>query len=211
MRRMPRSAVRGMALAVLVLGACTSDGNGTPEPDGTSGLDGSGCPARVSGQAQDKVELYVPAENEVPGWVEDTGVGPPGVAAGYTYDEIVALIDGSHEPYALAGCAGFAMQEYRQGTRSLQLSLWEMQDSAAARKMFAHNRDGLSSEGIAGEAIACVYDDAVIGNDRLMWKAYAQKSQYILKLVGQCSSSSEVATLRGETIAFLTALTEKLP
>jgi hypothetical protein len=170
------------------------------------------CSPRKSGQAQDKVEKYVPASNEVAAWVEDTNLGPAGVEAGYTYDDIVAIIDGSQEPYADAGCVGFAKQDYKKDTFTLGLMIWEMKDNAAAKKMFDKDKGDLSSEGfINTEDIACIYDGSVIGNDRQMWKGYVYKSQYLFKFVGICSKSSEAPALKDQMLPFINALADKLP
>jgi hypothetical protein len=184
--------------------ACSSD---APKP----GAD-AGCPARASGQRQDKVERYVPGSNEVPGWAEDTAIGQPGVEAGYSYDEIVAIIDGSQEPYAQAGCVGFAKQDYKKGSFTLNLLVWQMKDTAAAQTIFEKNRAALESEGITdGAAISCLDDAGVIGSDRMMLKGYARKSEYAFKFVSRCDATAELPTLRAEVIGWVKALAAKLP
>jgi hypothetical protein len=197
------SALTALVLAPLLALSCSGDGKTT---------DGSTCPGRQAGQAQDKVEKYVPASNEVPGWMEDTGVGSPGVEAGYTYDEIVAIIDGSQEPYAQAGCSGFAKQDYKKGGFTLNLLIWEMKDSAAAKQMFDKDKADLLSEGITNsEAIACLHDASVVGSDRTMLKGYVEKSQYLFKLVSRCDSTDQVPALRDEVVTFARGLATKLP
>jgi hypothetical protein len=207
-----RTDRRGSGALVLVLApllalSCSSDAKGSD-----AGRGEATCPGRKAGPAQDRVEKVVPATNEVPGWAEDSAVGGPGVEAGYTYDEIVAIIDGSQEPYAQAGCSGFAKQDYRKGSFTLNLHIWEMKDSAAAKQMFDKDKADMLGEGITnGEAIPCVYDASVVGSDRTMLKGYVQKSQYLFKLVARCDSTDQVPQLKGEVLAFATSLAEKLP
>lgn len=180
--------------------------------DPSASSDGSTCPARKAGQAQDKVEKYVPADNEVAGWVEDPAVGAAGVEAGYTYDEIVAIIDGSQEPYAAAGCKGFAKQDYKKGTFTFTLEIWEMKDTATAKSMFDTDKANLANDGIANsESIPCVYDASVIGNDSQMWKGYFYKSQYITKFVSRCATTGDVPALKTEAIALVKDVADKLP
>jgi hypothetical protein len=183
----------------------------SPQTDKNSILDLMNCPARHAGQAQDKVEKYVLAENEVQGWIEDTVLGPPGIESGYTYDEIVAIIDGSQEPYAAAGCKGFAKQDYKNGDFTLALFIWEMTDKTAAKSIYDKDKGDLAGEGITGEVISCVYDEGVMGNDRMMWKGYVYKSQYIFKFVGRCKTMDQAPALKSALLPFVKALAEKLP
>jgi hypothetical protein len=133
------------------------------------------------------------------------------VESGYTEQDIVAMIDGSQDPYTEAGCKGFARQYYVKGNVTMDLRIWEMNDPAAAKKMYDKNKGELPSEGITGEDIGCLYDAGVIGNDSLMWKGYVQKSQYMFRVYSKCKSKAEVAALKTEAIAFARALADKLP
>ena len=129
-----------------------------------------------------KVETYVLKDNAVKGWIEDVSMGK-GVQSGYDKKAIEGIINGSHDPYDKEGCKGFAKQDYKKGTFTLVLFLWQMNTAAGAKKMFDKNKkDGEDNAGITFKVIPGVKDAAIIGDDKPQWKAYAHKGPYVFKI-----------------------------
>jgi hypothetical protein len=159
-----------------------------------------------------KVEEYVPKDNEAASWVEDTGVGKPGVEAGYTKKDIEDIIDGSNDPYAAEGENGFAKQDYKKGAFTLSLFLWDMKTAAGAKKMYDKNKlDGEQQAGLKFDPIAGAADGAVIANDNPDWRVYHYKSHYIAKIISRFPDPKDADALKPDVIAFVKHLASKLP
>lgn len=166
----------------------------------------------VDAPAAQKVEAYVPADNEATGWVENTAVGKAGVEAGYTTKEIDDIIDGSHDPYAAAGCNGFAKQDYKKGDYKLVLFLWDMTTNAAAKKMFDDDKKhDETMSGLTFEAITDAAESAIIANDVPEWKVYGYKSHYIYKIRADFGDASKADAAKPDVVAFVKVLAGKLP
>ena len=134
------------------------------------------------GGTPEKVEKYVPADNEVPGWVEDPSK-PAGVQAGYTKEEIVALIDGHQDPFDAKGCDGYAKQDYMKGSMKMILEVWDMTSASGAMDMFNYEKtDRETQAGLTYEIIPNAGDATAIAHDEPKWRAHCAKGEYIFNL-----------------------------
>jgi hypothetical protein len=163
--------------------------------------------------AKKKVEEYVPADNALPGWVEDTAAGPAGVEAAYNDTAIEAIINGHHQPYAKEGCAGFAKQEYKKGNGTIALEIWEMNAATGAKNMYDLNKTtGENDDGWTFDTIAGVTDGGIIINAYdAGWRAYAYKGAYVLMIQAATTETSEQTALRTDVEDFIKLLTGTLP
>lgn len=157
----------------------------------------------------------MPKDNELPGWVEDTTVGSPGVEAAYTTGDIEAIIDGAHDPYRDQGCNGFAKQDYTKTPSKvfqLQLFLWDMKTAAGALAMYEKKKaDDETGGGLTFETIPGAKDAAVLASDSPAWKAHAYKGHYVFKVYGNAVEPKDLQTLKPDVIAFVNLLLGKLP
>ena len=161
-----------------------------------------------------KVEEYVPADNAIGDWVEDTSVGSPGVEAGYTDEDIMALrINGEHAPYATEGCSGFAMQDFINGNGdTLSLKIWDMNSAAGAENMYDVDvQKGVDEEGLTFEEIPGVSEEGVLATVGAYWKAYFHKSTYIAKIYAKVASGGDKEALKALVITFIQQLSASLP
>lgn len=217
-------------LLVLALAACSDDdGNkdsGTTPDQGTVADQGPGSDAVSPDQATadqggggdsstaQKVETYVPADNEISGWTEDSSKG--GMKAGYTDTDIQALIDGKHDPYQQEGCDGFVEQFYIKDYGSscegkLTLYLWDMTTAAGAKNMFDKNKlEGETNAGLTFEDIPNVTDKGILAFDAI-FIAYAYKNDYILQINAEATGASCGTTLKDDVKTWAQTVTGKLP
>jgi len=247
---MVRWALPLMIAALLLGAACSDDSNKNdtgPTPDTTkidqAITDKGPQPDKGDvdqGPVTQKVETYVPADNEVPGWTEDPTKGfkacttdadckspikcdttngvCPGVDSGYTTKEIDDLIDGEHDPYATEGCTGFAGQHYKKDFNAgsckgtLELKIWDMNTAAGAKKMY--DADKLKAEtgaGLTFETIPNVQTAGIIADDAPGWRVYAHKSTYIISMFAMYSDPACKADLKSCAMTWADTLTKKLP
>lgn len=158
------------------------------------------------------VEEYVPANNAIADWVEDTSVGAPGVEAAYTDEDIDDIIDGSHDPYATEGCKGFAKQEFINGAGdTLSLFIWDMNTAAGAKNMFDKNEAAGPDNGLTYEEIPSVTEKGIIANVGPSFKGYFHKSTYIAKFDAKVASGGELAPFKALVITFVQQLSGTLP
>jgi hypothetical protein len=182
-----------------------------------------------------KVEEYMPANNEITGWIQ----GPPcGVActsagsecgthtclstskcscvqAGYTKLDIEAIIDGSNDPYDALGVNGFAYEVYTKGTvvpdagvlPKIELFVWDMKTAAAAKQMFDKDKADDETAGVVFEVITGVTDGGIIGSTTAKYKAYGYKSHYVFKIYGLPKD----AATKTDTTNVVKNMTGKLP
>lgn len=217
---MRKSLVFCLALSLPFFVACSDDSGTKPTPDAgrkdTLVAPDEG-PMQVEGgvdaPTKQKVEAYVPADNDVAGWVEDTSVGKPGVEAAYTDKEIEDIINGHHQAYATEGTTGFAKQEYKKGNGSISLQIWEMNTATGATNMFDKNKsDGETNSGWTFETVAGVADAAIIITAYdAGWVIYGRKGPYIYEVVAVTSQAGEEAALKTEVEAFIKFLSGNLP
>jgi hypothetical protein len=188
-----------------------------------------------------QVEDYVPAANEVSGWAEDLTKGKPcpngdsdcvtttgakcdttssycvGAEFGHTTKEIDDIIDGKHDPYALEGCKGFAIEFYTKDlgsgcTGTVQLYIWEMNTATGALNMYNYNKSSDETDaGITFEAVQTVQTAGIIGDDAPGFRAYAHKNAYMLYIWAEYSDAACKDTLKAETITWLEHVTQNLP
>lgn len=220
---MRKSLVFCLALSFPLFVAC-SDDSGTKTPDagkkditvadqGPKPDQGPANEAGVDAPTKQKVENYVPKDNDVAGWVEDTSVGQPGVESGYTDKDIEDIIDGHHQAYAAEGTTGFAKQEYKKGNGSISLQIWEMNTPTGATNMFNKNKtDGETNSGwtfvdMTGVADAAIIIDAYDAG----WVIYGRKGPYVYEVVAATSQAGEEAALKTEAETFIKFLAGNLP
>jgi len=224
---MPRTTLRCslLALALLAPAGCSDDTKpGTPDVrvDTSQPREGGALDqAREKGSVDKgtttdgpatakKVEEYVPKDNELAGWTEDPKTGKLGVEAGYTKQDIEAIIDGSNDPYATEGENGFAKQDYAKSTFKLALYLWDMKTAAGAKKMFEKSKTDGEANGLVFENVT-VSDDGILANDNPTWKAYGYKSHYTYKIYAKFPDPGQADALKPDVIAFMKLLAGKLP
>lgn len=219
---MRKSLVLCLALSLPLFVACSDDSGTTPDAGkkdmivadmGPKPDQGPATEGGVDAPTTQKVETYVPADNDVAGWVEDTSVGQPGVEAAYTDKEIEDIINGHHQAYAAEGTTGFAKQEYKKGNGSISLQIWEMNTATGATNMFDKNKsDGETNSGWTFETVAGVADAAIIITAYdAGWVIYGRKGPYIYEVVAVTSQAGEEATLKTEVEAFIAFLASNLP
>jgi hypothetical protein len=169
------------------------------------------------GPVAQKVEDYMPKDNEISGWTEDTSMGKAGVEAGYTKKEIDDIIDGEHDPYDAEGCVGFAREYYKKAISAscngtVELKIWEMNDAAGAKKMFdADKLDAEQMGGLTFENIPNVTTLGVIADSPPGWRVFAHKNAYILKMKANYDDMGCKDDLKAETITWAQTVTQKLP
>ncbi len=98
-----------------------------------------GCGSSDDPDPEKKLEDYIPATDDIAGWTEDIGHGEVGVEAAYTQDEGEMLIDGALDPFVDTGkWAALAIEYYVNGETSIQLSVFEMTDTAGVSEVYAY-------------------------------------------------------------------------
>lgn len=163
--------------------------------------------------AKKKVEEYLPKDNDITGWTEDTSVGQPGVESGYTKLAIEALINGKHDPYHAQNCDAFAMEQYKKTfdstcSAALEIMIWECTTSTGSK--FMYDKDKTDS-GLTWAIITGVKDEGVMADDSPLWRSLAYKGPYIMKIDSTPTAPSCRPALKTDVESFVKNVTGKLP
>jgi hypothetical protein len=122
-----------VCILALLAPACSGSSDG--DEDGNNTQDTN------NGDDQDqqkKVEDFMPASGEIPGWEEDTSQGEPGLQAAYTRDDGELLINGALDPFTDTGkWVGMVIEYYINGDMSVELHLYEVEDAATMEGVYA--------------------------------------------------------------------------
>lgn len=187
-------------------------GTGDQGPGAEAGADAAADAAQAK-----KVEAYIPADNDVPGWTEDTTKGKPGVEAAYDKKGIEDLINGKHDPYHAEGTDGFAMEHYKKDfgggcTGTIKFMMWDMTKAASAKKMFEKaKKDGETMAGLTFEEIKSVKDRGIIAFDAV-FEAHAYKNDYVMILTAMPTGDAACkSSVKADVIKFLEKVTTSLP
>jgi hypothetical protein len=164
-----------------------------------------------------KVADYIPKDNDIAGWTEDSATGKPGVEAGYTKKDIEDLINGKHDPYAAKGCNAFAMQHYKKTISStcngkLEIFLWECPTAADAKSLFDKNKkDGETSAGLTFETVPNAKDMAILADNIPGWEGYGHKGPYIWKIFLHYGGPPCGPTAKPCGVLWMQTMSTKLP
>lgn len=93
-----------------------------------------GCPPPTDDEPV-AIESLFPANNEVGTWVEDTSKGQAGVQVSNSAAEAQADVDGDADSFEDTMVA-FAREFYQNGTHTMELRVWQMQDAAACSAVY---------------------------------------------------------------------------
>jgi len=95
-----------------------------------------GCSTEPADDTPVEIDELFPGNNELGAWIEDTSVGGAGVEVANTPNEAEALINGDADPFTSHDFAKFARQNYIDGTRQLELRIWQMPTAAGATEIY---------------------------------------------------------------------------
>jgi hypothetical protein len=154
------------------------------------------------------VEDYMPKDGYVEGWVEDTGMGDPGVEAAHTKEEAEALINGAIDPFeSTGGWVALAIEYYkndRDPSQTLELMLLEMQ--TASHAMVVYEDPGLTM-GVTWDPLS-VGDVGRTLSAGPHWVIHVVYHNYFLK-VSRATPGDEAGLSAAES--FLEAVVAGLP
>jgi hypothetical protein len=152
---------------------------------------------------------YLPAENEVAGWIEDTSRGEPGPESTTDYTIAAQWINGAMERFdANDTWAGLAMEYYINGSMRIKLYIVEMTDAAACTTAYASMEDysGINNwvDNTFGGSATAGRTGTVFNN----WYADAHKGNYFIEIDADPTSEAGLAEAAE---AFTAAVLNKLP
>jgi hypothetical protein len=151
----------------------------------------------------------VPKSNEITGWAEDTSGDTPGTPAGpqlaVTLAEATELVDGHADLFYQTGCKGVALEFYINGTHTLRLEIFELNDAAGAKAIY----DNTTVKGLATwETLTLGDESRIYKSNATTWKMHAHKKQYFINIPESITGTDDP----GKTLAtdFLTAVLAKI-
>lgn len=151
---------------------------------------------------------YLPTENEVTGWIEDTARGEAGPESTTDYAIAAQWINGAMERFdADDTWAGLAIEFYINGAMRIKLYIVEMDDAAAAATAYSGMEDYQGIDWTVtnfGGGEAAGRSGVVFHN----WYANAHKGKYFIEIDADPTTEDGLAEAAE---AFTTAVLNKLP